>query len=122
MGLRQTAFMQFGARTPPPTSRIPTTLICAIATAASMSWLHTTSQQQGWTRGEIHPGFGWRSSAGTTSTKPGVDFPPCPAQVWVEELSEHYFDALKPHPYLGRFLHVPPDPGGDHPPQILLRR
>ena len=50
----------------------------------------------------------------------GLDTGANPSQVWIEEASENYFDALGLQPYLGRFFHDSDDHGANSAPFIVL--
>ncbi len=50
----------------------------------------------------------------------GLDTGANPSQVWVEEASENYFDALGLQPYLGRFFHDSDEHGANSAPFIVL--
>ena len=43
-----------------------------------------------------------------------------PSRVWSVEASGNYFDALRIHPYLGRFFHVSDEHGANSVPDIVL--
>ncbi len=50
----------------------------------------------------------------------GLDTGANPSQVWIEEASENYFDALGLQPYLGRFFHDSDEHGANSAPFIVL--
>ncbi len=50
----------------------------------------------------------------------GLDTGANPSQVWIEEASENYFDALGLQPYLGRFFHDSDNHGANSAPFIVL--
>lgn len=50
----------------------------------------------------------------------GLDTGNNPARVWLEETSGNYFDALKIHPYLGRFFHAADEHGLESAPYAVL--
>jgi len=50
----------------------------------------------------------------------GLDTGANPSQVWIEEASENYFDALGLQPYLGRFFHDSDQHGANSAPFIVL--
>jgi len=43
-----------------------------------------------------------------------------PSEIWIEEASGNYFDALGLQPYLGRFFHASEEHGADSAPDIVL--
>jgi predicted permease len=50
----------------------------------------------------------------------GLDAGGDPTEVWVEEASGNYFDALGLHPYLGRFFHAADEHGANSAPDVVL--
>ena len=83
-------------RQPTSCNRIPTILICAIATAASTGWQPIPSLRRGWTRARN------------------------PSTAWLFEVSGNYFDALGIQPYLGHFFHGSDEHGPNSAPYIVL--
>lgn len=53
-------------------------------------------------------------------TEAGLDTGNNPTRVWIEEASGNYFDALKIHPYLGRFFHAADEHGPESAPYAVL--
>lgn len=43
-----------------------------------------------------------------------------PSEVWIEEASGNYFDALGLQPYLGHFFHASDEHGPNSAPEIVL--
>ncbi len=50
----------------------------------------------------------------------GLDTGNNPAPAWVYEVTGNYFDALRVHPYLGRFFHAADEHGPNSAPYIVL--
>ena len=53
-------------------------------------------------------------------TEAGLDTGNNPTRVWIEEASGNYFDALRIHPYLGRFFHAADEHGPESAPYAVL--
>jgi hypothetical protein len=55
-----------------------------------------------------------------TADEVGLDAGSDPTEVWVEEASGNYFDALGLQPYLGHFFHAADEHGANSAPYIVL--
>jgi predicted permease len=58
--------------------------------------------------------------AAYTANEVGLEAGGDPAEVWIEETSGNYFDALGLHPFLGRFFHSADEHGANSAPYIVL--
>src|SRR5271155_4362985 len=64
-----------------------------------------------------------RSFDGLTAyilTQVALDTGKNPSEVWGYEVTGNYFDAMKIHPYLGRFFHLADEHGPDSAPYMVL--
>src|ERR1700691_1233542 len=58
--------------------------------------------------------------AASAVSQVGLDTGPDPSNVWEYETSGNYFDALRIHPYLGRFFHDADEHGPNSAPYVVL--